>query len=231
VNKGIPRIIEAFLALAGLVVLSPFLGLGALLVALSSPGPLLYRQERIGHHGQKFILYKFRSMRVNSSDLQITAKNDDRITWRVNFSERQRLMNCQSWNVLRGDMFSWARPEVENMWILTIRCGDRSDCGRGSLIPLHFSSYEEELLGHVEGDPEQFYSRPSSHSSSKGTLSTCAKEIPGAMSWSLYGRFCHSLPSKAPVPASATLTRLAAIQDLRGRGRHPALVFCRASIE
>lgn len=153
--------VEAFLALAGLVVLSPFLGLGVLLVALSSPGPLLYRQERIGLHGQKFILYKFRSMRVTSSALQVTAKNDDRITWAGKFLRKTKIDELpELWNVLRGDMsVVGPRPEVEryvdlnnSLWrqLLAVRPGITDP------VTLSLRN-EEELLGHVEGDPEQFY--------------------------------------------------------------------------
>jgi|MudIll2142460700_1097286.scaffolds.fasta_scaffold10291_3 lipopolysaccharide/colanic/teichoic acid biosynthesis glycosyltransferase len=161
VHKGIPRTVEAFLALAGLVVLLPFFGLGALLVALSSPGPLLYRQERIGLHGRKFILYKFRSMRMTSSGLQVTAKNDDRITWAGRLLRKTKIDELpELWNVLRGDMsIVGPRPEVEryvdlnnSQWkqVLAVRPGITD--------PVTFSlRNEEELLGHVEGDLEQFY--------------------------------------------------------------------------
>jgi lipopolysaccharide/colanic/teichoic acid biosynthesis glycosyltransferase len=158
---GIPRTVEAFLALVGLVVLSPLLGLGILLVALSSPGPFFYRQERIGLHGRKFILYKIRSMKVNSSSLQVTAKDDDRITWAGKFVRRTKIDELpELWNVLRGDMsIVGPRPEVERyvdldnpLWrqVLAVRPGITD--------PVTFSlRNEEELLGAVEGDLEQFY--------------------------------------------------------------------------
>ena len=161
VKRGIPRAVEALSALIGLAVLSPVLGLGALLVALSSRGPILYRQERIGLHGQKFILYKFRSMRMNSSTLKVTAKNDERITWAGKFLRKTKVDELpELWNVLRGDMsLVGPRPEVEryvdlnnSLWkqVLAVRPGVTDP------VTLSLRN-EEELLGQVEGDPEQFY--------------------------------------------------------------------------
>jgi lipopolysaccharide/colanic/teichoic acid biosynthesis glycosyltransferase len=160
-KKGIPRIVEAVLALAGLVVISPLLGLGAILVALSSPGPILYRQERMGLHGRKFILYKFRSMRINSSALQVTAKNDGRVTWAGKFLRKTKIDELpELWNVLRGYMsVVGPRPEVERyvnlnnpLWkqVLAVRPGITDP------VTLSLRN-EEELLGNVKGDPEEFY--------------------------------------------------------------------------
>ncbi|HAR94992.1 MAG TPA: hypothetical protein DCR97_03370 [Deltaproteobacteria bacterium] len=160
-KKGIPRIVEAVLALTGLVIASPLLGLGAILVALSSPGPILYRQERMGLHGRKFILYKFRSMRLNSSVLQVTAKNDGRVTWAGKFLRKTKIDELpELWNVLKGDMsVVGPRPEVERyvdldnpLWkqVLTVRPGITDP------VTLSLRN-EEELLGKVKGDPEEFY--------------------------------------------------------------------------
>lgn len=212
-NKGIPRIAEAFLALAGLVVLSPFLGLGALLVALSSPGPILYRQERIGLHGQKFILYKFRSMRVTSSALQVTAKNDDRITCAGRFLRKTKIDELpELWNVLRGDMsLVGPRPEVEryvdlnnSLWrqLLAVRPGITDP------VTLSLRN-EEELLGHVEGDPEQFYLETLQPLKLKGYIEYLRQRD----AWSdvmviVRTVFVILFPNKAPVLVSNTLTAL-----------------------
>jgi Undecaprenyl-phosphate glucose phosphotransferase len=99
-----------------LVVLSPLMLVIALLVKLSSPGPILFSQERVGLHGRPFVLYKFRTMRMQSqrsSDVIWTRVDDDRRTSlgfllrRSNFDELPQL-----WNVLRGDMsLVGPRPE------------------------------------------------------------------------------------------------------------------------
>lgn len=160
-QKGIPRIIEACLAITGLFLLSPFLALGALLAALSSPGPALFRQERIGLHGQKFILYKFRTMHVGSSVLQVTAKNDCRITPAGKFLRKTKIDELpELWNVLNGDMsFVGPRPEVERYVALDNPLWRQVLAARPGLtdpVTLLLRN-EEELLGRVAGDAEKFY--------------------------------------------------------------------------
>jgi lipopolysaccharide/colanic/teichoic acid biosynthesis glycosyltransferase len=169
IKQGIPRSIEALLAFAGLIALSPFLCVAALAVALSSPGSVLYRQERVGLQGKKFLLYKFRSMRAQSAqtekgsqhDLQITAWGDPRVTRVGRFLRMTKIDELpELWNVLKGDMsFVGPRPEVEKyvdlknpLWteVLTVRPGITDP------VTLSLRN-EEELLGRVKGSPEQFY--------------------------------------------------------------------------
>jgi lipopolysaccharide/colanic/teichoic acid biosynthesis glycosyltransferase len=212
-NKGIPRIAEAFLALSGLVVLAPFLGLGALLVALSSPGPILYRQERIGLHGQKFLLYKFRSMRVTSSALQVTAKNDDRITRVGKFLRKTKIDELpELWNVLRGDMsVVGPRPEVERYVDLTNSLWRQVLAVRpGITDPVTLSlRNEEELLGHVEGGPEQFYLETLQPLKLKGYIEYLRQRDAWSDVMVIVRTFLVVLfPNKAPALASNTLTAL-----------------------
>src|SRR5437899_13090799 len=79
-HPGLPRAIEIVLASAGLVVFAPLLMLAALMIAISSPGPILCRQTRVGRYGRLFKLYKLRSMRVASRGSHNTSGADDRIT-------------------------------------------------------------------------------------------------------------------------------------------------------
>src|SRR5262249_61151229 len=60
------RGMDLLLGVIGLVVLSPLLGLLAIAIRLTSPGPVFYRQERMGLDGRSFQMYKFRSMRVDA---------------------------------------------------------------------------------------------------------------------------------------------------------------------
>ncbi|CAG7857134.1 partial undecaprenyl-phosphate galactose phosphotransferase, partial [biofilm metagenome] len=62
------RMIDVFGALTGLLLLSPFMLLVGLLVKMSSPGPIIFRQTRLGENGVPFTFYKFRSMRTDSND-------------------------------------------------------------------------------------------------------------------------------------------------------------------
>jgi len=114
-TRTIKRLVDLALATIGVVLASPLMLLTALAVRLESPGPVLYRQERVGENGRIFTLCKFRSMRTDAENgTPIWAKeNDDRVTRVGKFIRLTRLDELpQLWNVLRGDMsFVGPRPE------------------------------------------------------------------------------------------------------------------------
>jgi lipopolysaccharide/colanic/teichoic acid biosynthesis glycosyltransferase len=89
--------------------------LTALIIKLDSPGPVFYRQERVGLHGRPFTLYKFRSMRTDAEATGPVwaAKRDARVTRIGNFIRRSRIDELpQLMNVLHGEMsFIGPRPE------------------------------------------------------------------------------------------------------------------------
>src|SRR5207244_1853125 len=109
------RLVDFFGALVGGTLSAPLMLLTALAIRLESPGPALYRQERVGQHGRSFTLYKFRSMRTDAeTDTPLWAKtDDDRVTRVGRFIRLTRLDELpQFWNVLRGEMsFVGPRPE------------------------------------------------------------------------------------------------------------------------
>ncbi|HYZ62666.1 MAG TPA: exopolysaccharide biosynthesis polyprenyl glycosylphosphotransferase [Acetobacteraceae bacterium] len=98
-----------------LVVMLPIMLLVALLVRLDSPGPVLYRQERVGLNGKPFTLMKFRSMRVNAEARgpAWAEQRDPRVTRVGSFMRRARIDELpQLFNILRGEMsFIGPRPE------------------------------------------------------------------------------------------------------------------------
>lgn len=100
---------------AGLLLMTaPVMAVAAVAVRLSSPGPVLFRQERIGLGGETYELLKFRSMRVNDDgDRQWSVDDDDRVTRVGQVLRRSHLDELpQLWNVLRGDMsLVGPRPE------------------------------------------------------------------------------------------------------------------------
>lgn len=119
-SEALKRGLDLGLAGLALVWLAPLLLLLGLLVALDSPGPVLFRQERVGRHGRRFRMWKFRSMRIDSCDpsgLRQTVPQDGRLTRfgrllrRYNFDELPQLVN-----VLMGDMsLVGPRPHVPDM--------------------------------------------------------------------------------------------------------------------
>ena len=110
---------EWIVALLGIAAISPLLAILAILVKVTSPGPVLYVSERLGRHGRAFRLYKFRSMRVGvepvlgSDGKVLTLDNDPRLTsiarfLRLGFDELPQLIN-----VLKGDIcLVGPRPDV-----------------------------------------------------------------------------------------------------------------------
>lgn len=108
------RLFDMVCAALGLLVLSPVLLVCALLVGLTSPGGVLFRQERVGKDGVPFTIYKFRTMRKDNTGLKISTSDDVRITSAGKILRKTKLDELpQIWNVLRGDMsFVGPRPEV-----------------------------------------------------------------------------------------------------------------------
>ena len=108
------RAFDILCSLLGLVVLSPVLLVVSVLVAVTSPGGVFFRQERIGKDGKPFRIFKFRSMRKDNAGLKITTGNDSRITPVGRFLRKSKIDELpQLINVLVGDMsFVGPRPEV-----------------------------------------------------------------------------------------------------------------------
>jgi Undecaprenyl-phosphate glucose phosphotransferase len=115
-NIVVKRAMDIVLSLSALIILSPLLLLIALIVKLTSPGPILYRQERCGLSGKRFQMLKFRSMRVDAEQQTgaVWARKDDpRRTPLGAFLRSTSLDELpQLFNVLKGDMsLVGPRPE------------------------------------------------------------------------------------------------------------------------
>jgi len=111
------RVTDVVLAAAALVLLLPFMLLIAVLIRLTSPGPAIFRQERCGLNGRRFVFYKFRSMCDNAEELKASLahlsqkqtafkmRNDPRLTGVGRFLRKFSIDEWpQLWNVLKGDM-------------------------------------------------------------------------------------------------------------------------------
>ncbi len=108
------RLFDLFAAGLGLLLLSPLLLAIALWIKLDSPGPVFFRQERVGRHGAPFRIHKFRSMRTGAAGLQLTVGVDPRITRAGAWLRGKRLDELpQLIDVLQGTMsLVGPRPEV-----------------------------------------------------------------------------------------------------------------------
>ena len=115
-NIIIKRSMDIVGALVGIVVTSPIMLLAAVLVRLTSPGPIIFKQERVGLHNKTFYMYKFRSMERQAPKEEKrawTVRNDPRVTPVGKILRRTSIDELpQLFNILKGDMsLVGPRPE------------------------------------------------------------------------------------------------------------------------
>ena len=114
--NALGRLVQVLIAFVGLILLSPLLGLIALAVKLTSPGPILYRGERVGKDERTFTIYKFRTLAVGA-EKQIGArllKEEDHLYTRIGKLLKKTKLDeiPQLFNVIKGDMsLVGPRPE------------------------------------------------------------------------------------------------------------------------
>ncbi|MCF8332304.1 MAG: sugar transferase [Bacteroidales bacterium] len=106
-QQSFKRFIDISVSIIALIILSPVFIVTAVIIKLTSRGPVFYSHERIGLHGKPFTMHKFRSMYqdAESNGPQLSSENDPRITPFGRFMRQVRLDEIpQFWNVLIGDM-------------------------------------------------------------------------------------------------------------------------------
>ena len=107
-RRGLPRAADVAIAAISLAVLSPLLALAAAAIKLGSPGPAIYRQRRVGLHGEEFEMWKLRTMRAGSDPVGVgtaVVERDPRVTAAGRFLRRFALDELPNLvNVLRGEM-------------------------------------------------------------------------------------------------------------------------------
>ena len=119
-QQHIKRVVDVIIALLALVLLSPLLLYIALRVKFSSPGPVIYSQERIGYKGKPFRMYKFRSMvdQAEKDGPALSSHQDPRITKWGKTMRKWRLDELpQLWNILLGEM-SLVGPRPERRYYI-----------------------------------------------------------------------------------------------------------------
>ena len=156
------RLFDILVSGIGLICLSPLLLIVALWIKLDSPGPVFYRQVRVGRYNKDFRIFKFRSMRIGSDkgSLVTIGGRDPRITRSGYFIRKFKIDELpQLINVLIGDMsLVGPRPEVrhyvnywtpEQMHVLDVQPGITDPAS------IKYRN-ENELLEKAE-DPEKYY--------------------------------------------------------------------------
>ena len=137
---------DCAVAALALVILTPLMLLVAIAVKLTSPGPILFRQMRMGRHGWTFEILKFRSMHIRGEGPAVTRAGDARLTSIGGFLRRSKLDELpQLVNVLRGDMsLVGPRPKLPHHQTYTLRVRP----GVTGAASLAFRD-EERFLHHV----------------------------------------------------------------------------------
>ncbi len=115
-NALIKRVMDIVGSVFGIIVSLPIMLLMCILIKLTSPGPLIYKQERVGLHNKTFWMYKFRSMEIQPESEEKkawTVKNDPRVTGIGRFMRRTSIDELpQLFNILKGNMsLVGPRPE------------------------------------------------------------------------------------------------------------------------
>ncbi len=115
-NQFLKRTMDIFGAMVACIIFSPIMLLCAALIKMTSEGPILFKQERIGRHNKPFYMYKFRSMRLQTEEDEKkgwTVKDDPRVTGIGKFMRKTSLDELpQLFNILKGEMsLIGPRPE------------------------------------------------------------------------------------------------------------------------
>ncbi len=158
IKRGFDVIISIF----GIIALFPLFLVVSLIIKLNSKGPILFKQARVGKNNKEFILYKFRSMQINSEKegLLTIGNNDSRTTKVGRFLRKYKIDEFpQLLNIVKGDMsFVGPRPELRHfvnyyhtndLTILDVKPGITG------LASLNYRN-ESELLKKAK-NPEEFY--------------------------------------------------------------------------
>lgn len=160
-TAAIRRAIDVTASAIGLVVLSPVMAAIAIRIKQDSPGPVIFKQTRVGRHGRPFTIYKFRTMYADQTGTAVTAEGDSRVTPVGRKLRAAKLDELpQLANVLIGDMslvgprpevprYAHQWPETHRRVILAVRPGITD--------PITYELRDEDAVLARTEDPEQYY--------------------------------------------------------------------------
>lgn len=150
-QKYMKRGIDCILSLLGLIILSPILLIIAVIIKVTSPGPILFRQERVGKNNKHFRIMKFRTMRIDTPKDCPThlLENPDQYITKIGHILRKTSLDelPQLWNIFIGDMaVIGPRPSLPNQYDLNeLRDQNGASAVRPGLTGLAQISGRDEL--------------------------------------------------------------------------------------
>lgn len=160
--RYLKRVVDFVVALAGSIVTSPLLLLCAVAIRLDSPGPVFFRQKRVGQYGKEFEILKLRTMvhEAEKKGPKLTASHDPRITRIGKWLRRTKIDEIpQLLNVLKGEMsIVGPRPEIPE-YVLTYTEEQKKVflLKPGITGPASLAFIDEERLLAASGDAEAYY--------------------------------------------------------------------------
>lgn len=149
VTLSMKRIIDIVLAVSALIILSPLMIMIALLIKISSPGPILFNQIRIGKYGKEFKFYKFRSMKV------VKGEDEERVKQMINFMKDSTLKS----KIINDSRVTWIGKIIrmtsldELPQLFSVIIGEMSLVGPRPCLPYEYENYDEWQKRRVNVTP------------------------------------------------------------------------------
>ena len=171
-ERAVKRIFDFVCSFLALIILSPVFIIVSISILCQRDGSVFFKQERIGYKGKPFIIYKFRTMRVNSErngEPQLATKGDERLTKVGRFLREHHLDELpQLFNVFKGDM-SFVGPRPERQYFIDKIRKENPDYdyiflmrpGLTSMATIHngYTDTMEKMLVRLEMDLEYLRNR------------------------------------------------------------------------
>ena len=150
------RVFDLIVAFIGIIITSPILLAAAVIVKLTSPGPVIFKQERITRNNRVFDIYKFRTMSQDAEKNTgpvISGNNDPRITSVGRVFRKLRIDELpQLFNVIKGDM-SIIGPRPERPFFVEQFCKDIPEFERRTTVSAGITGFAQ-VLGKYDTSPE-----------------------------------------------------------------------------
>jgi lipopolysaccharide/colanic/teichoic acid biosynthesis glycosyltransferase len=140
------RFVDVIISFTALIVLLPLFAILALIVRLDSPGPVLFKQKRVGHNGEEFWFYKFRSMIADAEAHRLALQKMNEASGPLfKMKNDPRLTNCGRW------MRKFSLDELPQL--INVLKGDMSLVGPRPALPAEVASYTDRHKRRLDVKP------------------------------------------------------------------------------